>query len=84
MMCEPTETEARETLDAFADAMLAIDAEIESDPDALHDAPRTAPIRRPDEARAARDLRARWYPPEDHTPHPSAPSLAGPEDKPSA
>ncbi|MFN2640776.1 MAG: aminomethyl-transferring glycine dehydrogenase subunit GcvPB [Actinomycetota bacterium] len=83
MMCEPTETESVETLDAFADAMLAIDAEIDSDPDLLHDAPQTAPIRRPDEARAARDLRARWYPPNDHTPHPSASSLAGPEDKPS-
>jgi glycine dehydrogenase subunit 2 len=84
IMCEPTETESMETLDAFADAMLAIDREIDTDPELLHEAPATAPIRRPDEARAARDLRARWYPPEDATPHPSASSLAGPEDKPSA
>jgi len=78
MMIEPTETESVETLDAFVDAMLAVDAEIETNPDALRDAPLTAPISRPDEARAARDLRARWHPPEIH-----AADLAGPVDKPS-
>jgi glycine dehydrogenase subunit 2 len=62
MMVEPTETEAVETLDAFVDAMMAVDGEIETDPHALHTAPHTAPISRPDEARAARDLRARWHP----------------------
>ncbi|HVL32847.1 MAG TPA: aminomethyl-transferring glycine dehydrogenase subunit GcvPB, partial [Actinomycetota bacterium] len=39
MMCEPTETEAVETLDAFAEAMLAVDREIDENPQALHDAP---------------------------------------------
>jgi glycine dehydrogenase subunit 2 len=63
MMVEPTETESVETLDAFADAMLAVDREIEADPRAIADAPTSAPVSRPDEARAARDLRARWYPP---------------------
>lgn len=64
MMVEPTETETPETLDAFADALIAIDAEIDADPEALKNAPVTAPIGRPDEARAARTLKARWYPPE--------------------
>ena len=62
MMVEPTETESIETLDAFVDAMLEVDGEIETNPQALHDAPLTAPVSRPDEARAARDLRARWTP----------------------
>lgn len=62
MMVEPTETESIETLDAFVEAMLAVDREIDSDPHALHEAPKTAPISRPDEARAARTLRARWTP----------------------
>jgi glycine cleavage system P protein (glycine dehydrogenase) subunit 2 len=62
MMVEPTETESIETLDAFADAMIAVDKEIDTDPHALHEAPHTAPISRPDEARAARDLKPRWQP----------------------
>jgi len=78
MMVEPTETEAIETLDAFVDAMLAVDREIDTDLHVLHTAPHTAPISRPDEARAARDLRARWHPPEIH-----AGELAGPDAKPS-
>jgi glycine dehydrogenase subunit 2 len=63
MMVEPTETESRETLDAFAEAMIAVDREIDTDLDALKSAPHAAPISRPDEARAARDLRPRWRPP---------------------
>ena len=62
MMCEPTETESPETLDAFADAMLAVDDEIDHSPDVVRNAPLTTPIARPDEARAARDLRPRWIP----------------------
>jgi glycine cleavage system P protein (glycine dehydrogenase) subunit 2 len=65
MMVEPTETETVETLDAFADALIAIDAEIEASPELLKNAPHSAPISRPDEARAARDLKPRWYP-DDH------------------
>ena len=60
MMVEPTETESREVLDAFAEAMLQAAREAESDPDLLHEAPVTAPVRRLDEARAARHLKLRW------------------------
>ena len=60
MMVEPTETESRETLDAFAAALLQVAEEAERDPDLLHEAPLTAPVRRLDEARAARRLDVRW------------------------
>src|SRR5262249_52097352 len=57
LMIEPTETESRETLDAFADALLRIRGE---DPDFLHDAPHTLPISRPDEVKAAKEPVLRW------------------------
>jgi len=60
MMVEPTETESTETLDAFAEALLQVAREAETDPDLLHDAPVTAPVGRLDEARAARKLELRW------------------------
>jgi glycine dehydrogenase subunit 2 len=60
MMVEPTETESRETLDAFAEAMLQVAAEAAESPDLLHDAPVTTPVRRLDEAKAARDPKLRW------------------------
>jgi glycine dehydrogenase subunit 2 len=63
LMVEPTETEALETLDAFADAMLELARQAEADPHALHEAPLRAPVRRLDEARAARALIPRWHPP---------------------
>ncbi|MCF6285023.1 MAG: aminomethyl-transferring glycine dehydrogenase subunit GcvPB [Candidatus Hydrogenedentes bacterium] len=56
LMIEPTETESKETLDAFCDAMLAIAEAAESDPDSLHAAPRSTPVGRLDEVKAARDL----------------------------
>ena len=59
-MVEPTETESKETLDAFAEALLRVASEAESDPDLLHDAPVTAPVGRLDEARAARQLKLHW------------------------
>ncbi|HUG48230.1 MAG TPA: aminomethyl-transferring glycine dehydrogenase subunit GcvPB [Candidatus Limnocylindria bacterium] len=62
MLVEPTETESVETLDRFADALLAIAEEARSDPQALHDAPRAAPVRRLDEATAARQPDLRWRP----------------------
>ena len=43
MMVEPTETESKETLDAFADALRAIRDEALTDPDVLHEAPHSAP-----------------------------------------
>jgi glycine dehydrogenase subunit 2 len=54
LMVEPTETEARETLDAFCDAMLEIAAEAAADPGLLREAPHSRPVRRLDEVRAAK------------------------------
>src|SRR3954451_25218083 len=59
LMIEPTETEAKETLDAFCDAMLAIAAEARSDPQTLKDAPHSRPVSRPDEAQAAKRMHVR-------------------------
>src|SRR5207244_12050948 len=53
LMIEPTETEAKETLDAFCDAMLAIAKEAEEEPELLKEAPHDRPVRRLDEVRAA-------------------------------
>jgi glycine dehydrogenase subunit 2 len=63
MMVEPTETESKETLDAFAAALLRAAEEAESDPTVLKEAPVTTPVRRLDEAKAARSLRLRWEQP---------------------
>ena len=60
MLIEPTETESLETLDAFAEALIAIAAEAESSPDVVRQAPHTAPVRRLDEATAARQPNLRW------------------------
>jgi glycine dehydrogenase subunit 2 len=54
LMIEPTETEAKETLDAFVEAMLAIVSEARDDPEALKAAPTSRPVRRLDEVRAAK------------------------------
>jgi len=54
MMIEPTETESKETLDAFAEAMIEIAALAEADPEQLRSCPRTTPIGRLDETLAAR------------------------------
>ena len=51
IMIEPTETESKETLDAFAEALSRI---LKEDPKRLHQAPHTTPISRPDEVQAAR------------------------------
>ncbi|UCH75214.1 MAG: aminomethyl-transferring glycine dehydrogenase subunit GcvPB [Rhodospirillales bacterium] len=56
LMIEPTETESRETLDAFADAMRRIADEAIGDPDLLRAAPHTTPVGRLDEVRAAKQL----------------------------
>ncbi len=60
LMIEPTETESKETLDRFAEAMLRIAEEARTTPDLLHNAPYHAPVRRLDEVRAARELILRW------------------------
>jgi len=54
LMIEPTETEAKETLDAFVDAMLAIADEAANDPTVLREAPHGRPVRRLDEVKAAK------------------------------
>ena len=55
LMIEPTETETKETLDAFCDAMLAIAREAAEDVTVLKEAPHDRPVRRLDEVRAAKD-----------------------------
>jgi glycine dehydrogenase subunit 2 len=57
IMIEPTETESKQTLDAFAETLFRI---LEEDPDTLHDAPHTTLISRPDEVRAARQPILTW------------------------
>ncbi|MGH2980639.1 MAG: aminomethyl-transferring glycine dehydrogenase subunit GcvPB, partial [Solirubrobacterales bacterium] len=54
LMVEPTETETRETLDAFAEAIERILEEAEDDPEIARQAPYTTPVRRLDEVQANR------------------------------
>ena len=61
MMIEPTETETKENLDAFIDAMKAIKEEAESDPEKLRKSPLNAPIGRLDIVRAARRPKLTWH-----------------------
>jgi glycine dehydrogenase subunit 2 len=56
LMIEPTETENKDTLDAFAEAMIQIAEEAKSQPDLLHNAPSTTRFGRMDEVKAAREL----------------------------
>jgi glycine dehydrogenase subunit 2 len=60
LMIEPTETETKETLDRFAEAMIAIAREARENPESLRNAPHFTPVARVDEARAARDLDLAW------------------------
>jgi glycine dehydrogenase subunit 2 len=60
LLIEPTETETREELDGFVEAMKQIQAEAETNPALLHEAPHSQPVRRLDEVRAARELDVRW------------------------
>ncbi|MCO5295447.1 MAG: aminomethyl-transferring glycine dehydrogenase subunit GcvPB [Fimbriimonadaceae bacterium] len=62
LMIEPTETECKETLDAFCDALIAICGEAQDNPDLLHDAPTTQIVGRLDETKAVKDLDVRWRP----------------------
>ncbi|MDH3730888.1 MAG: aminomethyl-transferring glycine dehydrogenase subunit GcvPB, partial [Acidimicrobiia bacterium] len=57
---EPTETESPETVEALADALIAIAGIAATDPDSLHEAPHRTPIGRPDEALAARQPVLNW------------------------
>ena len=60
MLIEPTETESLEQLDVFIDAMIRIAREAEENPALLKDAPHATPVRRLDEATAARKPILRW------------------------
>jgi len=59
-LIEPTETESKQTLDTFVDAMVQIKHEITDAPDMVRNAPHTCPVRRLDEVKAARDLDLIW------------------------
>ena len=63
LMIEPTESETRDMLDAFIQALKDIDQEVTEDPDLVRQAPHTTPVSRLDEARAARQPDLRWRPP---------------------
>ncbi len=60
LMIEPTETECKAELDRFIDAMMSIAREVEEAPEVVRGAPHTTPVRRLDEAGAARTLKVRW------------------------
>jgi glycine dehydrogenase subunit 2 len=63
LMIEPTETETKETLDEFCDAMIAICREAVEQPELLHQAPTTQVVGRLDETAAVKALNVRWRPP---------------------
>jgi glycine dehydrogenase subunit 2 len=60
LLIEPTETEAKEDLDRFCDAMASIREEMRHDPEKLASAPHTMPVRRLDDVRAAKQLDLMW------------------------
>jgi glycine dehydrogenase subunit 2 len=62
LLIEPTETETRQTLDAFVTAMSQIRREAEQEPGRVTSAPHTMPVRRLDDVRAARQLDLTWKP----------------------
>jgi len=62
MMIEPTETEPKQELDRFVEAMRSIDREARETPELVHTAPHDTPVRRLDEASAARKPVLRWKP----------------------
>lgn len=60
LMVEPTETESKETLDQFIQAMKDIARQAKDNPDDVHDTPKRPKVSRPDEAHAARNPTLRW------------------------
>jgi glycine dehydrogenase subunit 2 len=60
LLIEPTETESKETLDQFVEALIKIRQEIHTQPELLHNAPHTLPVKRLDEVKAARELNLKW------------------------
>ena len=62
LLIEPTETETKEELDHFCDAMAVIRREMEQEPEKLRSAPHTMPVRRLDDVRAVKQLDLAWKP----------------------
>lgn len=60
IMIEPTETESKETMDAFIDALIQIFNEAQQNPDDLHHAPHNCSVKRIDEVSAAREPNLKW------------------------
>ena len=59
-LIEPTETESREELDAYVEALIAIRNEAHEDAELVKSAPHTTPVRRLDDVKAARELDLVW------------------------
>jgi glycine dehydrogenase subunit 2 len=62
LLIEPTETESRETIDGFVEAMITIKHEAETHPELVKGAPYNLPVRRLDDVRAARELDLAYKP----------------------
>ena len=62
IMIEPTDTESKETLDEFAETLIQIAKEVETNPEIVLQAPKTTPVSRLNEAQAAKNLKVRWLP----------------------
>jgi glycine dehydrogenase subunit 2 len=60
LLIEPSETESKQTLDAFVVAMKEILEEARTQPDLVKSAPHTTPVRRLDDVKAARELNLKW------------------------
>jgi len=63
LLIEPTETESKQTLDAFVAALAEILAEAHADPERVKNAPHTLPVKRLDDVKAARELDLVWRKP---------------------
>jgi len=61
IMIEPTETESKETMDRFIEVMFKADQLSKTDPEMFHDLPKTTPVTRPDEVKAARDINTNYF-----------------------
>jgi glycine dehydrogenase subunit 2 len=61
IMVEPTETESRETMDVFVEAMIEADQLSKKDPAQFKAFPMTMPISRPDETKAAREVKVNYF-----------------------
>jgi len=62
IMIEPTETESKETIDAFINVMIEIAKLAKENPETIRNAPKNMPVKRLDETKAARDPKLKWHP----------------------